>query len=77
MIYTISEWVATILECVLLFWFLITALSYKEFSASKKYIGTSVFFVSLNAVIFLFNHWYVIEGWNTLRTTWALLAAQR
>ena len=66
MIYTISEWVATILECVLLFWFLITALSYKEFSASKKYIGTSVFFVSLNAVIFLFNHWYVIEGWYTL-----------
>lgn len=66
MIYTISEWAATILECALLFWFLIAALSYKELSAPRKFIGTSAFFVLLNSIIFFFNYWYVIEGWYTL-----------
>ena len=66
MIYTISEWAATILECALLFWFLIAALSYKELSVPKKFIGTSAFFVLLNSIIFFFNYWYVIEGWYTL-----------
>lgn len=63
MIYTVCEWIATISECMILFWFLITTLSYKEISVSKRFIGSTIFFVLLNAMIFTFNYWYIIEGW--------------
>lgn len=63
MIYTICEWIATISECMILFWFLITTLSYKEISLPKRFIGSIIFFVLLNAMIFTFNYWYIIEGW--------------
>ena len=51
MIYTVCEWIATISECMILFWFLITTLSYKEISVPKRFIGSTIFFVLLNVII--------------------------
>lgn len=66
MIYTVAEWIATIVESIILFWFLVCTLSYKEISTPKKYIGTIIFIVLLNTMIFTFNYFYIIEGWLAL-----------
>lgn len=43
MIYTVSEWLATISESLIIFFFLVKILSYKPMARSKKIIGTVVF----------------------------------
>ena len=43
MIYTISEWFATISESLIIFFFLVKILSYKNMEQSKKIIGTIIF----------------------------------
>ena len=48
MIYTVSEWLATISESLIIFFFLVKILSYKNMAQSKKIIGTVVF-VACNA----------------------------
>ena len=43
MIYTVSEWLATISESLIIFFFLVKILSYKNMTQSKKIIGTIIF----------------------------------
>ena len=43
MIYTVSEWLATISENLIIFFFLVKILSYKNMAQSKKIIGTIIF----------------------------------
>ena len=62
MIYTISEWIATVLESVIIFIFLIATLSYKPSPPLPKLLGTSIFCVVQCSIVFLFNHFYLFEG---------------
>lgn len=62
MIYTIAEWIATILESVILFVFLAATLSYKTATPIPKIAGTILFCIVQCAVVFLFNYFYLFEG---------------
>ncbi len=62
MIYTISEWLATISESLIIFLFLIKTLNYKEISKSKKIIGTISFCVLQCTVSLLLDYFFKFEG---------------
>lgn len=62
MIYTISEYVATIMDCIILFIFLISTLSFKRISLTAKIVSTSVLFTFLVCSISVLNHFFTIEG---------------
>ena len=62
MIYTISEWLATISEILIIFLFLIKTLNYKEISKSKKIIGTIAFCVLQCTVSLLLDYFFKFEG---------------
>ena len=62
MIYTISECVATIADCVILFLFLISTLSFKRISLIKKVLSTALAIILLACSISLLNRFFTLEG---------------
>ena len=62
MIYTISEWLATISESALIFLFLIKSLSYKEMSRTKRIIWTGCFFFLQCALSIILSYYSRFEG---------------
>lgn len=69
MIYTISESLATALECIILYVFLISVLDFKQMSLPKRITGTMCFFaISLvNAGVFdKLNHLFNLEQYFTI-----------
>lgn len=62
MIYTITEWIATISESVILFIFLVATLSYKIATPIPKIVGTILFCIVQCTVVFIFNYFYLFEG---------------
>ncbi len=62
MIYTIAEYVATIIESIIIFAFLANVLHFKEQSNIKKYGITTVAFLVFNTLIFMVNWFYTLEG---------------
>lgn len=66
MIYTIAEWIATFLESLIIFIFLISTLSFKEQSNKRKYSLTISSFIAFNALIFMINYLYTLEGILTI-----------
>lgn len=62
MIYAISEVIATIVDCAVLFCFLIFTLSFKDMKPITKIIITSAFAVIFGIVILTLNHLFTLEG---------------
>ena len=62
MIYTLSEWLATISEGLIFFLFLIKTLDYKQISKYKKIIGTTSFCVLQCTVSLLLDYLFKFEG---------------
>lgn len=62
MIYTISEYAATIVDCVILFLFLISTLSFKRIPHINKVISTSSAFILLICSIEILNYFFTLEG---------------
>lgn len=62
MIYTVSEWFATISESLIIFFFLVKILPYKNMAQSKKIIGTIIFCCLQCASSLVLNHFFVFEG---------------
>lgn len=62
MIYTVSEWLATISESLIIFFFLVKILPYKNMTQSKKIIGTIIFCCLQCASSLVLNHFFVFEG---------------
>lgn len=62
MIYTVVEYLATILENVIFFVYLIKTLSFKNISIWKKYIVTAFFFSIQCCVTVIMNYLYSFEG---------------
>ena len=69
MIYTISEWLATISESLIIFLFLIKTLNYKEISKSKKIIGTISFCVLQCTVSLLLDYFFKFEEVRNIKST--------
>ena len=62
MIYTIAEFIATIADCAILFWFLIFSLSFKSIPGSLKVLITSMFSGLMLLNILILNYHYTLEG---------------
>lgn len=62
MIYTVSEWLATISESLIIFFFLVKILSYKNMAQSKKIIGTVVFCCLQCTSSLILDQFFVFEG---------------
>ena len=62
MIYTIAEYVVTIIESIIIFTFLINVLHFKEQSNIKKYSMTAIAFATYNLLVFMLNWFYTLEG---------------
>lgn len=62
MIYNIAEGLATISESVIIFFFLIYTLSFKDISDAKKCTITAAAFVVYNILVFMLNWFYTLEG---------------
>lgn len=62
MIYTISEWFATISESLIIFFFLVKILSYKNMEQSKKIIGTVIFCCLQCASSLVLDQFFFFEG---------------
>ena len=62
MIYAVSEAIATIVDCAVLFSFLIFTLSFKELRPVKKIIITSLFALMFGMVILILNNLFTLEG---------------
>ena len=62
MIYTIAEFIATVSDCAILFWFLIFSLSFKKIPSSLKAIITSLFSAVMLLNIIILNYHFTLEG---------------
>ena len=62
MIYTIAEIIATVSDCVILFWFLIFSLSFKKIPTSLKIVITSLFSLIMVLNIVILNYHFTLEG---------------
>ena len=62
MIYTISEWFVTISESLIIFFFLVKILSYKNMAQSKKMIGTIIFCCLQCTYSLMLGHFLAFEG---------------
>ena len=62
MIYTIAEFIATVFDCAILFWFLIFSLSFKKIPTSLKIIITSLFSAVMLLNIIILNYHFTLEG---------------
>lgn len=62
MIYAIAEFIATVSDCVILFWFLIFSLSFKEIPTFLKAIITSLFSAVMLLNIIILNYHFTLEG---------------
>lgn len=66
MIYTICECAATVIDCVILFWFLIYSLSFKNLHTPIKIIVTILFSALMIMNIALLNYFFTLEGVYTI-----------
>ena len=73
MIYTISEWFATISESLIIFFFLVKILSYKNMEQSKKIIGTVVFCCLQCTSSLILDQFFVFEGLYVIITIFIYL----
>lgn len=62
MIYTVSEWLATISESLIIFFFLVKILSYKNMAQTKKIIGTVAFCCLQCFSSLIIDQFFVFEG---------------
>lgn len=62
MIYTIAEFIATVIDCVILFWFLIFSLSFKKIPIPLKILITSLFSAVMILNIVILNYHFTLEG---------------
>ena len=62
MIYSIAEITATVMDCIILFAFLIYSLSYKPVIRFTKIAVTAFFFVAMLLNIAILNYHFVLEG---------------
>lgn len=62
MIYTISEWLATISESIIIFFFLIKTLSYKNMSKTKRIVGTAFFCCLQCTISLVLDYFFKFEG---------------
>ncbi|WP_294754477.1 GHKL domain-containing protein [uncultured Ruminococcus sp.] len=62
MIYNIAEFVATVSDCTILFWFLIFSLSFKKISTLLKIVYTSLFSAVMILNIVILNYQFTLEG---------------
>ena len=62
MVYTIAEFIATVSDCAILFWFLIFSLSFKKIPTSLKIIITSLFSAVMLLNIIILNYHFTLEG---------------
>lgn len=62
MIYTIAEIIATVMDCIILFVFLIYTLSYKPFPLLSRIAITACFFLIMLLNIAILNYHFVLEG---------------
>lgn len=62
MIYTIAEISATVMDCIILFVFLIYTLTYKPFPLLSRIAITACFFIIMLLNIFILNYHFVLEG---------------
>ena len=61
-IYTIAEIIATVMDCIILFVFLIYTLSYKPFPLLSRIAITACFFLIMLLNIAILNYHFVLEG---------------
>ena len=73
MIYTVSEWLATISESLIIFFFLVKILSYKPMARSKKTIGTVVFCCLQCTSSLILDQFFVFEGLYVIITIFIYL----
>lgn len=73
MIYTVSEWLATISESLIIFFFLVKILSYKNMAQSKKIIGTVVFCCLQCTSSLILDQFFVFEGLYVIITIFIYL----
>ena len=73
MIYTVSEWLATISESLIIFFFLVKILSYKPMARSKKIIGTVVFCCLQCTSSLILDQFFVFEGLYVIITIFIYL----
>ena len=73
MIYTVSEWLATISESLIIFFFLVKILSYKTMARSKKIIGTVVFCCFQCTSSLILDQFFVFEGLYVIITIFIYL----
>ena len=73
MIYTVSEWLATISESLIIFFFLVKILSYKNMAQSKKIIGTTVFCCLQCTSSLILDQFFVFEGLYVIITIFIYL----
>ena len=73
MIYTVSEWLATISESLIIFFFLVKILSYKNMAQSKKIIGTVVFCCLQCTFSLILDQFFVFEGLYVIITIFIYL----
>ncbi len=66
MIYTICEYSATVIDCVILFWFLICSLSFKNIYTPLKVAFTILFSALMIVNIALLNYFFTLEGVFTI-----------
>lgn len=67
MIYAISEFTATVVDCIILFWFLIFSLSFKESSKTTTKIAVTAIFSAIMVInIIVLNSLYTLEGIFTI-----------
>ena len=73
MIYTVSEWLATISESLIIFFFLVKILSYKTMARSKNIIGTVVFCCLQCTSSLILDQFFVFEGLYVIITIFIYL----
>lgn len=73
MIYTVSEWLATISESLIIFFFLVKILSYKNMTQSKKIIGTIIFCCLQCTFSLILDQFFVFEGLYVIITIFIYL----
>ena len=73
MIYTVSEWLATISESLIIFFFLVKILSYKTMARSKKIIGKVVFCCLQCTSSLILDQFFVFEGLYVIITIFIYL----
>lgn len=62
MIYTIAEFIATVSDCAILFWFLIFSLSFKKIPTHLKVIISTLFSAVMLLNIIIRNYHFTLEG---------------